>query len=61
MPKVQTVDPEAQQREAEAKAQQQAARDNATLQRRRQRSALSTGQGSALSLYGGGNQTLGGQ
>lgn len=61
MPQVQTVDVEAQQREAEVKASQRAQQENNQRQQRRQRSALDRGRGSALSLYGGGSTNLGGR
>lgn len=60
-PAVQRVDPEEQAREAEARASTEAARQRNSTARRRRRNALSTGAGgnTALSLYSGGQQTLG--
>lgn len=61
LPAVEHVDPEAQQRDIDAKAEARARRDQVATRQRRRRSALSTGQGTALGLYGGGSRSLGGE
>lgn len=58
-----TPDPEAQQREAAAKAAQEGAAQTQDMRRRRGASSLQTASrasGTALGLYGGGNKRLGG-
>lgn len=61
MPAVEQIDTEAQQRQIDAQAQARAQRDTAAQRSRRRRSALDVGRGTALGLYGGGSNTLGGR